>query len=255
MIEIKENDIYNLDCLIGLKQISTRSVDLVITDPPYGINFKDEKDGYNRWDEHVVKGYQEIPKSQYEEFSLKWISECKRVLKKSGSMYIVSGFNNLEFILKAIRLNKLHLQNHLIWEFPFGMRAVKKYVTGHYHILFVSKTQNFNFYPFCRYQENEKDFNGRSLHYQDKYSVMKINKEKWTYCKKTPTKLPGELITKLLRYSSEKGDLVLDPFVGSGQVPFISRDMERRYMGFEISKSIYDFAKERLDTGRYLIPI
>ncbi len=70
---------------------------------------------------------------------------------------------------------------------------------------------------------------------------------------KTPTKLPAELIGKILDYSSQKGDVVLDPFLGSGQVAVVSKMKERHYIGFEIVPAYYEFARERLESGKYLI--
>ena len=71
--------------------------------------------------------------------------------------------------------------------------------------------------------------------------------------KKTPTKLPSELIKKLLEYSSEKKDIVFDPFLGSGQVAVVSKSLNRRFLGFEIVPDYYKFAKKRLDTNTYRI--
>ena len=70
---------------------------------------------------------------------------------------------------------------------------------------------------------------------------------------KTPTKLPAELIEKILDYSSQKGDIVLDPFLGSGQVAVVSKMKGRHYIGFEIVPAYYEFARERLESGKYLI--
>lgn len=91
------------------------------------------------------------------------------------------------------------------------------------------------------------------MHYKDKEDVWFINREYWTGDKKTPTKLPMELVKKILMYSSEEGDVVLDPFLGSGQVAVVSKMMGRQYIGFEIVKEYYEFIKERLEKGVYRI--
>ena len=70
---------------------------------------------------------------------------------------------------------------------------------------------------------------------------------------KTPTKLLAEIIRKILAYSSEKGDVVLDPFLGSGQVAVVSKMEGRQYIGFEIVKEYYDFINERLTNDLYRI--
>ena len=71
------------------------------------------------------------------------------------------------------------------------------------------------------------------------------------YPDKTPTKLPAEVIKKILQYSSEKNDLVLDPFLGSGQVAVVSKMLGRKYLGFEIVKQYYNFASKRLRKNVY----
>ncbi len=91
------------------------------------------------------------------------------------------------------------------------------------------------------------------MHYKDKEDVWNIKKEYWTGDIKTPTKLPSEIIKKILEYSSEKNDVVLDPFLGSGQVAVVSKMMERQYIGFELSKDYYEFIQKRLNENLYRI--
>jgi site-specific DNA-methyltransferase (adenine-specific) len=85
----------------------------------------------------------------------------------------------------------------------------------------------------------------------DKEDVWSIKREYWTGDQKTPTKLPSELIEKILEYSSQKNDIVFDPFLGSGQVAVVSKKLGRVYLGFEIVKEYYKFAKKRLDKNLY----
>ena len=84
--------------------------------------------------------------------------------------------------------------------------------------------------------------------------VWVIKREYWTGDIKTPTKLPRQLIEKILDYSSLEGDLVLDPFLGSGQVPVVAQEHKRRFVGFEIVPEYFDFAAKRLATRCYRIP-
>jgi len=107
------------------------------------------------------------------------------------------------------------------------------------------------FYPFVRFKKTDRTKDGHSLHYKDKEDVWEIKREYWTGDKKTPTKLPAEIVKKILQYSSKRGDLVCDPFLGSGQVAVISKMLKRRYVGFEIVPEYYDFAKSRLDRNLY----
>ena len=246
------NKIYNKDCIIGMKTIPDETIDLVVTDPPFAINFKAKKANYNRTASRVLSGYNEINVEDYYKFTNNWMRQVKRVLKKSGSMYVFSGWNNLKDILTALDVNGFTTINHIIWKYQFGVVTAKKFVTSHYHCLFVCKNDKMRkFFPYSRFKKTAKTSDGKSLHYRDKEDVWIIKREYWTGDDKTPTKLPAEIIKKILQYSSEKNDLILDPFLGSGQVAVISKMLGRKYLGFEIIKSYYDFAYERLEKNVY----
>jgi site-specific DNA-methyltransferase (adenine-specific) len=254
MEKIEFNKIYNMDCIDGMKLIPDNSIDLVITDPPFAIDFKAKRNNYHRKQDRVIEGYNEIPESEYYEFTLKWMREVYRVLKDSGSMYVFSGWNNLKDILNALDNIGFITVNHIIWKYQFGVVTKRKFVTSHYHILYVCKDDNKRkFFPYARFGPSEKNENDKSLHYQDKEDVWIINREYWNGDIKTPTKLPFELIKKILEYSSEPGDIVLDPFLGSGQVAVVSKMLGRKYIGFEIVKEYYEFAKKRLEENKYRI--
>ncbi|HID71565.1 MAG TPA: site-specific DNA-methyltransferase, partial [Thermoplasmata archaeon] len=96
------DQIYCGDCLKLMPQIPEDSVDLIVTDPPFAIDFKAKRNNYNRTPEKVLEGYSEIPREEYYDFSLSWMKEAQRVLKKTGSMYVFSGWSNLKDILNAI---------------------------------------------------------------------------------------------------------------------------------------------------------
>ncbi|MEE3213333.1 MAG: site-specific DNA-methyltransferase [Thermoproteota archaeon] len=252
MMDISFNNIYNCDCIQGMKSVPKNKIDLVITDPPFAINFRAKKANYNRKQSHVLEGYNEISAENYYDFTLEWMSQVHRILKESGSMYLFSGWNNLKEILMAIDDVGFHLVNHIIWKYQFGVVTKNKYVTSHYHCLYVCKNEKKRkFFPFKRFSKNAKSEDGHSLHYQDKEDVWEIKREYWTGDTKTPTKLPAEIIEKILFYSSKKNDIVFDPFLGSGQVAVVSKIHERRFCGFEVVKDYYKFAKKRLDKNTY----
>ena len=251
-MEISFNNIYNCDCIQGMKSVPKNKIDLVITDPPFAINFRAKKANYNRKQSRVLEGYNEISPENYYDFTLEWMSQVHRILKESGSMYLFSGWNNLKEILMAIDDVGFHIVNHIIWKYQFGVVTKNKYVTSHYHCLYVCKNdKKRKFFPFKRFSKDAKSEDGHSLHYKDKEDVWEIKREYWTGDKKTPTKLPAEIIEKILFYSSKKNDVVLDPFLGSGQVAMVSKMHGRQFCGFEIVKDYYKFAKKRLDKNIY----
>ncbi len=254
MKELKFNKIYNMDCIRGMKYIPANIIDLVITDPPFAIDFKAKRSNYNRTASRVLEGYNEIPQEKYYDFTLQWMNETHRILKDSGSMYVFSGWNNLKDILMAIDNLGFLTINHIVWKYQFGVVTKRKFVTSHYHCLYVCKNDiKRKFFPFARYDKNSKNQDGGSLHYADKEDVWNINREYWNGDQKTPTKLPAELIKKMLMYSSGAKDMVLDPFLGSGQVAVVSKMLDRQYIGFEIVKEYYEFAKKRLEKNLYRI--
>ena len=252
MKKIQTDKIYNSDCILGMIELQPKIIDLIITDPPFAINFKATKANYNRTASRVIEGYNEIKPEDYYDFTYSWMSEAYRILKDSGSMYVFSGWNNLKDILMALDDVGFVTINHIIWKYQFGVVTKKKFVTSHYHCLYVCKNpKKRKFYPFSRFKKTSKTKEGRSLHYKDKEDVWNIKREYWTGDEKTPTKLPAELIEKIIKYSSKKSDIILDPFLGSGQVAFISKSMGRKFLGYEIVKKYYNFAKKRLDKNVY----
>ena len=254
MEKLEFNKIYNVDCIDGMKCIPNEIIDLVITDPPFAIDFKAKRNNYHRTASRVIEGYNEIPKVEYYNFTLKWMKEVYRVLKNSGSMYVFSGWNNLKDILMVIDEVGFITVNHIIWKYQFGVVTKRKFVTSHYHCLYVCKNdEKRKFFPYSRYRKEENDKDGGSLHYKDKEDVWMIKREYWTGDQKTPTKLPAELIEKILMYSSEEEDVILDPFLGSGQVAIVSKILKRQYIGFEIVEEYYTFARERLEKDIYRI--
>lgn len=225
------DEIYCGDSLLLMKDIPSEAIDLIVADPPFAIDFKAKRNNYNRTQGRVLEGYNEIPKEKYYEFSVNWIKEAYRLLKKTGSMYVFSGWTNLKDVLNALDDVGFITINHLIWKYQFGVFTKRKYVTSHYHILFVVKDKK-------KYKFNKIE------HYPE--DVWIINREYWTGKVKTPTKLPEKLVEKIVKFSSDEGDVVLDPFLGSGTTAVVCKRLKRHYLGFETVSEYYKFAKEKL---------
>lgn len=226
--------IFNQDCRLGMRDIQCESVNLVVTDPPFAIDFQKAGSQYNRKDENVLKGYNEIKQEDYFDFTCDWLHECHRVLTDTGSMFLVSGWSNLRDILNAVEKIGFETINHLIWKYQFGVFTKRKFVTSHYHILFLVKNKkNYTFNKIDHYPED----------------VLMIKREYWANKVKTPTRLPEELVSKIIAYGSNAGDLILDPFMGSGTTAVCAKKMERQYLGFEVVKEYVDFANNRIAGG------
>jgi site-specific DNA-methyltransferase (adenine-specific) len=219
------------DAIELLREVPDGSVDLVVTDPPFAIDFRPQRNNYNRTGSRVVEGYREIAAEDYPAFTKEWMGEACRVLRTTGSLYVFSGWNRLRDVLQALDETGFATINHLIWKYQFGVFTRKRYVTSHYHILFAAK-------------DPKRYFFSKAEHYPE--DVWVINREYWTGKRKTPTKLPRALVKKILSFSSREGDLVLDPFLGSGTVAVAAKEMGRHYLGFEIVEEYYEMAMERL---------
>lgn len=240
--------IYNQDCIKGMAKMKPNSVDLIVTDPPFAIDFKKTKANYNRKDKNVIDGYVDVDEKDYDGFTKLWIKQAFDVLKEDGSIYVGSGFNNLNIILNNMRDVGFDIKNHIIWKYQFGVVTKRKFTTSHYLFVFATKHKiKYNFYPNCRFSNDEKTETKGSARYKDMEDVWTINREYWTGEMKTPTKLPLELCKKMINYSSKPKDIVLDPFLGSGQVLLAAKELKRNYVGFEIVKKYHTFAKSRLN--------
>ncbi len=252
------NAFYNEDCVLGSKKyIDSNSIDLIITDPPYGIEGDTLHKHYNRNEGFVVDGYIEVPKREYADFSVRWIREAERILRPGGSMYVVSGYTNLSDILNALKETSLKEVNHIIWKFNFGVYTTRKYVSSHYHILFYEKPggkRTFN--TFVRYGQTEKLNHGGSANYEDREDVWVINREYKPGVVKNKNELPTELLIKMVQYSSNEGDTVCDLFLGGFSTAKVAIGLNRYTVGFELNSKMFEHkAKEisNIEPG-HLIP-
>lgn len=248
---------YNCNCISGAREyIGNESVDLIITDPPYGIEGDTLHKHYNRDEDFVIEGYVEIPTKEYGDFSIQWIKEAERILKPGGSIYIVSGYSNLIHILNALKNTSLKEINHIIWKYNFGVYTSRKFVSSHYHILYYEKpgkSRKFNLE--CRFGTNEKNAENGSLNYQDREDVWIINREYKPGQIKNKNELPLALLSKMIQYSSNEGDLICDLFLGGFSTAKVAIGLNRKAIGFEISNLMFDAKIEEVKslTPGYLI--
>ena len=217
----------NQDCVTGLKSLASESVDLIFTDPPYGIGGDHLDQHYNRDESHVVPGYCEVPAEQYAEFSLAWIQEAERVLRPTGSIYIVSGYTNLHHILNALHSTRLREINHLIAQYSFGVYTKNKWVSSHYHVLYWGKKRTY-FNGTARFSDSRESYN-------DRLSVQTLRREYKPGQTKNKNQLPVEFVKKFIEYSTKPGDLVVDPFAGSFSTGRAAEALGRSAIGFDLN--------------------
>ncbi len=229
---------YNQSCITGMQEhIDDNSIDLIFTDPPYGIKGDKLDVHYHRDESNVVDGYIDVPLSQYDKFSVDWITECARVLRPGGSMYIVSGYTNLHHILNALHSTNLVEINHIIAKYSFGVSTKKKFVSSHYHVLFWTKPelgkQKRTFNSNWKYTD-QKDS------YHDRISVQDMPRDYKPGQIKNKNQLSETFIEKFILYSSNRDDTVLDCFGGGFTTGRAALRYGRKFIGFELNKKAYD---------------
>lgn len=241
---------FNEDCIAGCQNhIADNSVDLIITDPPYGIQGDELHIHYNRKEEYVIDGYVEIPASHYAQFSREWIQQAERILRPGGSIYIVSGYSHLAEILTVLKETTLKEINHLIWKYNFGVYTSKKFVSSHYHILYyVKPPRKPTFNTYCRYGQLDRDDSGGALNYLDREDVWIIKRTYKPGQQKNKNELPQELLMKIIQYSSNPGDLVFDLFLGGFSTARTAIGLGRRAGGFEISENVFNYHIGKMKT-------
>jgi site-specific DNA-methyltransferase (adenine-specific) len=206
---INQNKIFNIEAIEGLKKLKNESIDLVITDPPYGLNKKGIKN-----DEDLKEFYKILP-------------DCYRVLKKD-SFFIT--FFSTKYIPEIFKNNPFTYYWQIILYCPNGsVRSTIGYTK--FMSVFIFKKGN----PKIKKQNKDifVDTPGRMVEPLEGF----INH---------PTPKPTKFIKDLLEMFSSKNDLVLDPFIGSGSTALACKDLERNFIGFEIEKEYYNLANKRL---------
>ena len=206
------------DCLKLLKKIPDQSIDLIITDPPYGINYLSNyyKEGnpFNK-----IEGDQKL--------DLSYAKELFRVLKDDCACFVFIRYDKRNEFIKAFKDFKL--KNELIW-------VKNNWTAG-------DLTGNFgNQYETILFLV-KGDFKLKSKRYSNILKFDRVSPDKLQH----PTEKPVKLIEKLIKCASNTNDLILDPFLGSGTTAVACKILERDFIGFEISQEYCKVANKRLN--------
>jgi len=152
-------------------------------------------------------------------------------------MYIVSGYTNLHHILNALHQTELIEVNHLIAKYSFGVNTTKKWVSSHYHVLFWQKPnkgkQKRTFNTMYKFSDNKDSYN-------DRLSVQSMPRDYKPGQIKNKNQLSESFIEKFIMYSSNRGDVVLDPFCGGFTTARTALRYGRKFVGFELNKNAFD---------------
>jgi site-specific DNA-methyltransferase (adenine-specific) len=216
---------------------------LIIADPPFGINL-DKRLDTRGVDYEYVTYDDDYSDDEYYQFSYEWIKACYDSLTDDGTLIIISGYNQLFQIMRAYRKVGFKLINHPIWTFKQGMNCTKKYVTSHYHILFLVKGNKwtFNHKKSSQYKTDVLNYPDYARAVGDKY---RIKGEKGHLCQ-----LPIKLLKDLVYTHSNFEDWVGDVFSGSGGTALACRMLGRNVVSFEREEKFIPTIKEKSRYGK-----
>lgn len=255
-------ELFNYDAIEFLKQLEPNSVDLIFADPPYNIK-KAEWDTFSSQKEYIS-------------WSLEWIKEAHRVLKNTGSLYIC-GFSEILADVKWAASPLFKGCKWLVWFYRNKANLGNDWGRSHESILHFRKSKKFTF----NIDEVRIPYNAHTLKYPKRtqaetsqYANGKKNKRIWTpnplgakpkdvieiptisngSWERYPhlTQKPVELLTKIVLSSSNEGDLILDPFGGSGTTYAVSEAFNRKWLGTELELDYCEIIKERLNDADHI---
>ena len=219
----------NLDVL---SDIPDNSIDLILTDPPYNISRKNNFESLNR--AGIDFGYWDKNADLFT-----WIDKVPRIVKKGASIIIFNGWRNLNGIAERLEKNGFVVKDIIRWEKtnPMPRNRDRRYIV------------DYEFAIWAVEKHNKWIFNRQS----DKYDRSEIRVPIASASEKTfgahPTQKPVKLMEELLLRHSDKNDMVLDPFMGSGSTGIACLNTNRDFIGIELDENYFEIAEKRITTS------
>jgi modification methylase len=231
------NQIHNEDCLTTLSKIKDNSIDLVITSPPYNKNYyspKNKSKNDSSLRRIMYDSYEDsMSPEEYEQWQCKIISECIRIIKDDGSIF----YNHQD-----IQKNHNTIHPHFVYKFPLKQLLI-------WDRLATPKLDSNYFYPSFEYifwlkktPDSKVKFNKNNMIYKN--SIIRLVADKNN---PHPAPFPLQLPNNFILGCTNEGDIVYDPFMGSGTTAIAALMNNRNFIGSEISKSYIDMANKKIN--------
>ena len=226
------------DAIDEMKKLPDQSVRLIVTDPPYNLN----KDYGNNQDK--------LEFEEYLEFSRRWLTEAKRVLTDDGTIYVFMGMRYISYVYSILEQELgMSFNSWITWYYTQGIGKTRGFSPRHDDILMFTKSpKDFVFHLDDvrvpqKYYRSVNNMRGANPGNVWEFSHMH-------YCNKNrkshPTQKPEGLYERMILASSNPGDSILDPFVGSGTALRVCQQTNRRGIGIDVNPEYIQMTKERL---------
>ena len=229
------------DCLKLLKKVPDKSVDLILTDPPYNLGLFMHKRGTNikgMRDHHFA--YSDWDNLEFEQWSKlmnDFLIECSRVLKNKGALLMFMSIMKLETVISEATDAGFYYKTVGIWHKTNPMPR-------NMNLHFINSTEAWLYFIN---NGTTGTFNNEGKPVHDFIETATISKSEHDLSKH-PTQKPLKILEHFVKLLSNEGDLVLDPFMGSGSTGVATEHLNRRFLGFELNKDYYTIAKHRIET-------
>jgi len=243
--------IYNCDCIAGMRALPDNFVDLVFADPPYNLG-KDYGNGQMR-----------KSRDEYADWTHRWVSEADRLVKETGSIYVCSDWR-YSGLLHSILESHFIVKNRITWRREKGRGSKRNWKNNMEDIWFCVKSERYTFNVeavkirkkvIAPYRENgqpkdwvEKDGERYRMTCPPNIWIDTVVPF-WSMSENTPhpTQKPQLVLERILKASSNRGEILLDPFMGSGTTAVVARRLGRRFLGFELNEEYVRLSMKRLD--------
>ncbi|GAI32684.1 unnamed protein product, partial [marine sediment metagenome] len=233
---MKKNIVYSGDCIEILnKKIDENSIDLIFADPPYnlsgnGLKWKGSKTGGNWY--MINEHWDKMTAPEYLQFTRKWIRGCGKALKKTGSIYIACSYHNIAEVMIVLKQLDFKINNIITWHKTNAMPNMTKRVFTHSteFVVWAIKGSGWTFnYEKIKEINPEKQKDGSRKQMRDVWSLPLVQGKERLRGKDGralhPTQKPEEMLKRIIIASSNEGDLVLDPFLGSGTTVVVAEQL------------------------------
>jgi DNA modification methylase len=249
---MKLNTIINGDCVEELKKIPANSVDLIFADPPYNMQLENvlyrpnntKVEGVDdEWDK-----FSSFP--DYDNFCTGWLKECRRILKDTGTIWVIGSYHNI-FRVGNIMLNLgFWILNDVTWHKnnPMPNFLGKRFTNATETLLWCSKKKECKSYTFNH--KIMKKYNGGKQMTSVWQIGLCIGEERLKSedgKKAHSTQKPEELLKRIILSTTRQGDIVLDPFFGTGTTGAVAKKLKRNYIGIEKEQEYITIAKKRIE--------